>query len=392
MRIFIVNSGSSSIKFSVFEIDGLSERLSATGSVNGIGAGEGGFFARISGGEAVNEKGLFADHRSALRRVFDWIVDGPGKTGLDAVGHRVVHGGALHKTSEAVTGGLIEGLKRLIPLAPNHLPHEIMAIEAVEAVFSGVPQVACFDTAFHSAMPSIAKTYALPKHLRDEGVSRYGFHGLSYEYIIDELKGMGCAKGANGRLIIAHLGHGSSMAAINGGRCVDTTMGFTPCGGLVMSTRTGDIDPGVIIYLMAEKGMSVNEVSELVYKRSGLLALSGLSSDMKVLLSKAETVAGAKEAIDVYCYSARRHIGALSAALGGLDALVFTGGIGENAPVIRSEICKGLEFAGVEIDDGANQGNMPVISKTGGKAVVRVIRTDEERMVARHTCRTIAGE
>lgn len=391
MQILTINSGSSSIKFAIYDCEKTSESCVAVGTINNIGLHDSEF--AVNSAKAVVHKryASLPDHNSAVKIILDWLQDNSFDKTITGVGHRVVHGGARYKTPVLVTGTVIAELRRLTPLAPNHLPHEILAIEAVLrfSPFQKIDQVACFDTAFHRDMPGEAETYPLPEHLRKDGIIRYGFHGLSYEYIMSRLAGETSSKGNLNRVIIAHLGHGASMAAIKDGRCMDTTMGFTPAGGLVMSTRTGDLDPGVIIYLLTQKGMTIEEVNTLVYKQSGLLGVSGTTSDMKELLEKSKEDQMARMAVTLFCYQIKKYIGAFSAALGGLDTLVFTGGIGENAPYVRAAACHDLEYLGIVIDPALNEKNAPVISKPGSRVAVRVIKTNEELMVARHTYNTL---
>lgn len=392
MRILTINSGSSSIKFSIYDCEKASESSIASGSIINIGLNGSEFAAKS--GQVVFHKNYASlpDHNSAIKVLIDWLNDCTfGKT-LNGIGHRVVHGGERFISPNLVTDKLVDELRILSPLAPNHLPHEILAIEAFRRFIPEIRQVACFDTAFHRNMPQEAQTYPLPEHLRKDGIVRYGFHGLSYEYIVSRLVSEVSSEKELNRVIIAHLGHGASMAAVKDGRCIDTSMGFTPSGGLVMSTRTGDLDPGIIIYLLTQKGMTPDEVNTLVYKRSGLLGISGVSSDMKELLEKAETDPLAQMAVSIFCYQAKKFIGAYSTALGGLDTLVFTGGIGENAPQVRNTICQGLEYMGVHIDQALNARNAAVISKSGSGVAVRVIKTNEELIVARHTYNTLAGD
>jgi len=393
MQILTINSGSSSIKFSVYDCGkGVDTRL-AVGMVNNIGViGSESEFTVDSAGVASRKvyPGL-PDHDAAIKVILDWLAHSPYANAIGGVGHRVVHGGERFIAPSLMTAGLLEELRRLRPLAPNHLPHEILAIESVNRFAPDIRQVACFDTAFHRAMPQEAQTYPLPEDLRKGGIVRYGFHGLSYEYIMSVLAAVAqVSESKTGRVIIAHLGHGASMAAVKDGRCMDTSMGFTPSGGLVMSTRTGDLDPGVIIHLLTEKGMTVEDVNALVYKRAGLLGLSGTSPNMKELLERSKADPRATTAVAIFCYQVRKYIGAYSAVLGGLDTLVFTAGIGENAPYVRLAACQGLEYLGVAIDPELNDKAAPVISKTGG-VTVRVIKTNEEMMVARHTWETLAG-
>jgi len=296
-----------------------------------------------------------------------------------AVGHRIVHGGADHIAPEKVDAPLLEGLRRLIPYAPLHLPAEIQGIEAVAARFPELPQVACFDTAFHRRMPELAQRFPLPRIFWDEGLRRYGFHGLSYEYIVDQI---GAA--ALGRAVIAHLGNGASMAAVKKGQPIETTMGFTPTGGFMMGTRTGDLDPGLLIHLLTQ-GYDAFTLEQLVNDQSGLLGVSGISPDMKTLLDRREHDAHAAEAIDMFCYQLRKTIGALTAALGGLDTLVFTGGIGEHAAPVRWQVCQGLAYLGIQLDSQQNERHAPVISSAKSQCMVRVVPTNEDLMIARHT-------
>jgi acetate kinase len=290
-----------------------------------------------------------------------------------------------------VTPDLLADLHELVPLAPEHLPQSLAAIEAIAGVYPALPQIACFDTAFHRGMPRVAQQVALPRALEEAGVVRYGFHGLSYEFLVDRLRALDGER-VGGRAVLAHLGNGASMAAVHNGSAVDTTMGFTPTGGLVMGTRTGDLDPGVLLFLLQERGMSPAEVAELVNRRAGMLGVSGVSGDMRDLLAREASEPHAREAVDLFCYQARRFVGALAAALGGLDTLVFTAGIGEHAAPVRARIAAGLEFLGVELDAGRNAAHAPVISRDGSRVVVRVIPTDEDLMIARQVARLLRGK
>jgi acetate kinase len=384
-RILTINSGSSSLKLALYHME-QAETPALSGSLERIGLRTGLFHVKDAAGETLVERHLdLPDHDAALKALFEWLQDyAPGQD-LDAVGHRVVHGGPNYRKPEVITPDLIATLNSLIPLAPDHLPHELQAIRSIRRAFPDLTQVACFDTAFHRHMPRLAQVYALPRHLTHEGILRYGFHGLSYEYIVRALQSQVGAAVANGRVIIAHLGNGASMAALRGGRSVDTTMGFTPMGGLVMSTRSGDLDPGVILYLIEEKGMRPPTVSDMLNQRAGLLGVSGMSSDMKDLLDNEAKNPQAAEAIDLFCYQAKKYLGALSAVLGGLDILIFTGGIGENAPVIRQRICTDMKFLGIDLDADRNAANAPIISRSSSPVTVRVMKTDEELMIAQHT-------
>jgi acetate kinase len=274
-------------------------------------------------------------------------------------------------------------LEQLVPLDPDHMPEAVRGIQFIAREFPALPQVACFDTAFHSSLPKVARMYALPGRFYEQDIRRYGFHGLSYEFILGELRTLD-AKLAAGRIIIAHLGSGASMVAVKNGKSVDTSMGFTPLEGLVMSTRSGDIDPGLLLYLLAQEKMSPKELNRLLNKKSGLLGVSGTSADMRDLLEKASHDARAADAVELFCYRARKYVGAYAAVLGGLDLLVFTGGIGEHAPAVRERICSGLEFLGIRLDSSRNEANAPMISSSESRVNVRVIQTDEDRMIVRH--------
>jgi len=384
-RILTINSGSSSIKLSLYHM-GPAETLLLSGIIRNIGQDDGFFSVTKSDGAGLFERHFdIPDHDAALRAFFEWFDHGPEYKDLNAVGHRVVHGGERYVRPEIVDDRLLQALNALVPLAPDHLPQEIKAISEFRRLHPDVMQVACFDTAFHRSMPDVAQLYALPQEVRRQGVLRYGFHGLSYEYILSELNRVAGAGIAGGKVIIAHLGNGASMGAFRNGKSIDTTMGFTPAGGLVMSTRSGDLDPGVLVYLLREKGLDASALNRLVNKQSGLLGASGTSSSMKELLDKEQSDARAAAAVDLFCYQARKFVGALSAVLGGLDTLIFTGGIGENAPSIRERICKDLEFLGIDVERDRNLKNSPMISRDRGPVAVRVMKTNEELMIARHT-------
>jgi acetate kinase len=331
----------------------------------------------------------FSNGADALDALFDEFSNLTVRLRLphpDAIGHRLVHGGPHHFAPARVTPELIEQLRALIPFAPLHLPVEIEGIEALASRFPERPQVACFDTGFHHQMPEVARRFALPRVLWDQGLWRYGFHGISYEYIMQAL-----GPAAPARIVIAHLGNGASMAAVLKGRSIDTTMGFTPTGGFMMGTRSGDLDPGLMVYLMNHNGYDGRRLERLVNHESGLLGVSAISSDVKTLLEKRAVEPNAALAIEMFCYQVRKQIGALAAVLGGLDLLVFTGGIGERAAAVRLEVCRGLEFLGVALDSERNEAHADTISSTDGKCPVRVIPTNEDLMIARHTRRVIFG-
>ncbi len=382
--ILSLNAGSSSLKFALYRISAGSEALCARGAVEGIGQDQGRLWLSGAEQQALDDtRQPFADHESSIKAAFDALerlqLAPPG-----AVGHRLVQGGPDHTAPERVGPALVDELRQIVPFAPLHLPAEINAIEAVAGRYPGLPQVACFDTAFHRQMPEIAQRFALPRELWDEGVRRYGFHGISYEYVLRRL-----GASAAGRVIIAHLGNGASMVAIRDGRPLDTTMGFTPTGGLMMSTRSGDLDPGVMLYLLSEKRLSAAALGAVVNERSGLFGVSATSSDMKTLLERSATDQRAAEAVEMFCYHARKHLGALVAVLGGLDTLVFTGGIGERAAAVREAVCAGLDHLGIRIEPVRNRRHADTISTDESRCAVRVIPTDEDLMIARHTWRLL---
>ncbi len=384
LRILCLNTGSSSLKFALYEL-GEREVALATGAVERIGD-PGARLSLRKGADAEVERTVdVPDGRAAIETALA-ALDPHELPAPDAVGHRVVHGGPLHRAPEPVDARLLEALKALVPFAPLHLPAELEAIEAVARRFPHLPQVVCFDTAFHRDMPELAQRLPLPRALWDAGIRRYGFHGLSYEYVVHEL---GAA--TRGRVVIAHLGSGASMAAVRDGRAVETTMGLTPTGGLMMGTRPGDLDPGVLLHLLATRQYDVEGLIRLVERESGLLGVSGLSADVRTLLAARDRDADAALAIAMFCHRARREVGALAAVLGGMDSLVFTGGIGEHSAVIRQEICQGLEHLGVVLDTDANTAHAPIVSRRGVACVVRVVRTNEDLMVARHTRAVLQG-
>jgi acetate kinase len=352
----------------------------AHGAVERIGLASGHLWIRgMDNAVLVDVQRDFPEPAAAAEGIFKAATD-LGLPSPVAVGHRVVHGGPDHTAPERVEAPLLAALRRLVAFAPLHLPSAIQGIEAVAARFPGLPQVACFDTAFHRRMPEVAQRFPLPRDLWHEGIRRYGFHGLSYEYIVATL---GAA--AQGRLVIAHLGNGASLAAVHHGQPLDTTMGFTPTGGVMMGTRSGDLDPGVLLHLMHAKGYDVCQIEHLVNHQAGLLGVSGVSPDMKTLLEQREREPHMAQAVEMFCYHLRKHIGALTATLGGLDILVFTGGIGERAAPVRWEVCRGLAYLGIDLDSQRNALHADVISTPGSACTVRVIPTNEDLMIARHT-------
>jgi acetate kinase len=327
---------------------------------------------------------------SDLDAILKWLSANGYASRLAGIGHRLVHGGPRYTESQRITPEVIAELERIAPLDPDHTPQAIQNIRFFTDRLPQTPQIGCFDTAFHACLPKVARMYALPRKMYDEGIRRYGFHGLSCEYILHQLRATDAALAAR-RLIIAHLGNGASMTAVNNGQSVDTSMGFTPLEGLVMGTRSGDVDPAAIVYLQERSRMTPRDIDTLLNKQSGLLGLSGTSSDMRDLLEKEARDAHAAEAVALFCYRAKKYVGAYAAALGGLDALIFAGGIGENAPQVRERICAGLEFLGLEIDPSLNRSNAPVISKQCSRARIQVIKTDEDSMIARHVLAIIGN-
>jgi acetate kinase len=386
--LLAVNGGSSSIRFALYETGARLRRI-LDGKVDRIGlSGTRLHFNDRLAGKVGGRRVKAADHRTAVGILLDWLEARPAFAAVRAVGHRVVHGMA-HTEPERVTLELLEELKRITPFDPDHLPRELELIHAFMERNPELPQVACFDTAFHRTMPRVARMLPLPRRLEAKGVRRYGFHGLSYSFLMEELRRVAGAPASRGRVILAHLGNGASMAAVWRGRSMDTTMGFTPAAGLVMSTRSGDIDPGIVGFLARTEGMTAPEFQKMVNRDSGLLGVSETSSDMRDLLGRESRDIRAAEAVALFCYEAKKWIGAYAGALGGLDTLVFSGGIGENSPAVRARICRGLGFLGVALDAKRNAANAPVISRSAGRVAVRVIRTDEELMIARSVMRTL---
>lgn len=381
--VLCLNSGSSSLKFAVYRL-GREEARVASGAVERIGSSSGRLWLRAADGDTVEDTASrVEDHAAAAAQVFA-ALKRRGLQAATAVGHRLVHGGPELASPRRVDDELVRALRELIPLAPLHLPSEIAIIEAVARERPGLPQVACFDTAFHRGMPETARRLPLPRAFWDDGVRRYGFHGLSYEYVLWKL-----GEAARGRLIIAHLGSGASLAAVRDGRPVETTMGLTPLGGLVMGTRPGDLDPGVVLYLIEARGYDARRLGTLLNEQSGLLGIAGSTSDMKTLLERRPGDPHAAQAVQMFCASARKHIGAFAAELGGLDALVFTGAIGERAAAVRWEVCQNLGHLGVRLDRASNDAHADVISAPDAGCVVRVVATNEELMIARHTAAVV---
>ena len=330
-----------------------------------------------------------ASHASGL---LDWVDSHTGDTRLAAIGHRIVHGGARHHESQRISPALLDDLRGLTPFAPNHLPDEIALIDALARARPDVPQIACFDTAFHHNLPEVARRLPIPRAYDARDVRRYGFHGLSFSFLIEELQRIAGPAAAAGKVVLAHLGNGSSLAAVRDGGSIDTSMGFTPIGGVVMSTRSGDLDPGVATFIARSEGWTPDQLEDMLSHRAGLLGISGETGDMRALLDRERTDPACRMAVAIYCYQIKKYIGAFAAALGGLDTLVFSGGIGEHAPAVRARICEGLEFLGLQLDGAANEAGSPVISRPDAPVGVRVIPTDEELMIARAAFRVLGNE
>jgi acetate kinase len=380
--ILTINGGSSSIKFALYKASEHMEQ-SFHGSLDRIGLPG----TNLTFSDSTeNKKGSFnlesSDTKSVSNYLIDWLEKQIDFSIISGVGHRVVFG-MKHTEPERITKELLNELHRISPYDTDHLPAEIELIEALLQRYPKILQVACFDTAFHRNMPRVAKLLPIPRRFEKLGVQRYGFHGLSYSYLMEELVRVAGSKAAQGRVILAHLGSGASMTAVYGGKSIDTSMGFTPAGGLTMGTRPGDLDPGVAWYMIKSENLTPKQFNKLINHESGLLGISETSSDMKDLLAKETDDVRAAEAVELFCYQVKKWIGSFSAALGGLDTLVFSGGIGENCPVIRSRVCEGLEFLGIELEEKRNLINAQVVSKENGKTTVRVIHTDEELMIAK---------
>ena len=381
--VLAMNGGSSSIKFALYR-RGDPPKRRLHGKVDRIGVRD----TTLTFDDPVHNRqdsrgiGDF-DHRSAATFLIDWLDEQVGLASIGAVGHRVVNGGPHYNEPQRVTHELLDELRRISAYASEHLPSEIVVIDLFRERVPGLPQVACFDTAFHRDMPRVAKILAIPRRFQAQGVERYGFHGLSYSFLMGELARVARAEAALGRVILAHLGNGASLAAVRRGKGIDTSMGFTPAAGVPMSTRSGDLDPGLVWYLAQTEHMTAEQFHHMVNRQSGLLGVSDTSSDLRDLLGREADDVRAAEAVALFCYQVTKCVGAFAAALGGLDTLVFAGGIGENAPVIRARICAGLGFLGIQLDPTRNESSQPVISADAGRVDVRVIGTDEEMMIAK---------
>lgn len=382
-RILTMNRGSATLKSALYEAGGRDELLLSM-TVDRPGTSGGRLKIADPSGSVLLDSPVGSENPNAvLEAMLAWLRKHDFLSHLAAAGHRLVQGGPRYRDPQPITPEFLSQIEQLVPLDPDHMPAAIRGIQFITEKFPDLPQVACFDTAFHSSLPQVARMYALPRYLYDRGVLRYGFHGLSYEYVMRELHALE-GNLANGRVIIAHLGSGASMVAVKEGKSIDTSMGFTPLEGLVMGTRSGDVDPGALLYLLEHKNVSTKEMGTLVNKESGLLGVSETSGDMRVLLDKMHQDARAGEAVDLFCYRAKKYIGAYAAVLGGLDVLVFAGGIGEQAPIVRKRICDGLDFLGIRLDAPCNEANAALISPLESHVKVRVIKTNEDLMIVRH--------
>ena len=389
-QVLTINGGSSSIRFASYDaadvaaklLGGKIDRIGLPGCTMTVDEMDHGATSRTE--TAVDA----ADHRSAAVLLLDHLGAQPWFAAVRAVGHRIVHG-MQHSSPERVTPALLAELRTIIPYDPEHLPREIELIETIGRMHPRLQQVACFDTAFHRTMPRVATVLPIPRRYESKGVQRYGFHGLSYTYLMAELGRMGDPAATRGRVILAHLGNGASLAAVRDGRCIDTSMGFTPTSGLVMSTRSGDLDPGVMSFLALTDSMDTAAFQKMVTHASGLLGVSETSSDIRDLLAREAEDARAAEAVALFCYQIKKWIGAFAAALGGVDTLVFAGGIGENAAAVRTRVCEGLQYLGIRLDDARNAQGAALVSADSGSVAVRVIRTDEESVIADATVRLL---
>jgi acetate kinase len=388
-RILTINGGSSSIKFALFEAGGSLRRI-LEGGIERIGLPESTLKVKgLNLADNFSRPVTAPDHTVAVGALMDWIEERIGAGMLTAVGHRVVHGGPKYSEPQRITADMVEELHRLSPFDPDHLPEEILLTGAFHRRFPDLPQVACFDTAFHHDLPAVARLLPIPRRYEALGVRRYGFHGLSYAFLMGELARLAGPVAAQGRVILAHLGNGASLAAVHEGKSIDTSMSFTPTAGVPMGTRSGDLDPGLVWYLARSEKMSAKEFNKMVNFQSGLLGISETSSDMRDLLECETQDVRAAEAVAMFCYQVKKWIGAFTAALGGLDTLVFAGGIGENAPTVRARICDGLGVLGIELEEERNAASEGVISATASRVSVRVIRTDEELMIAKTVCHVL---
>jgi acetate kinase len=375
-----LNAGSSSLKFALFHVGTGLHRL--RGQVSRLGLAGTNLEVKVAGGPVRREALAASDHAEALSFLLAWIEREVGESTIAAIGHRIVHGGPNYRDHRRVDAEMIGELQRIAAFAPEHLPTEIAILQECQRRFSDLPQVACIDTAFHRDMPFVARALAIPRRFMAQGVQRYGFHGLSYTFLLRELQRLGGDDAAKGRIIFAHLGNGVSLAAVRDGRCMDTSMGFTPAAGVPMSTRAGDLDPGLVRYLAQTEGTDARAFDRMINQESGLLGVSETSSDLRDLLAAEATDTRAAEAVALFCYRIKQAIGGYAAVLGGIDTLVFSGGIGENAPDIRRRICDGLGFLGIEVEPSPNLAHAAIISTASSRVTIRVIPTDEEATMA----------
>lgn len=381
--VLTLNGGSSSLKFALYELDGRTRH--SVGQFDRLGRSDTTFKVESQDLPPVSQSVVAVGHADALAFLFDFLDRQTGAAALAAIGHRIVHGGPRYRSHQRVDAELIRELERIVDYAPEHLPAEIAMIQSCRARYPALPQAACFDTAFHHDMPMVARMLPIPRRFHGKGVERYGFHGLSYTFLLQELRRLAGDEEARGRVVFAHLGNGASLAAVHEGRSVDTSMSFTPAAGVPMGTRTGDLDPGLVRYLAQTEGMDAEAFDHMVNHQSGLLGISETSSDVRELLAIESTDIRAAQALDLFCYRIRQSIGGLAAVLGGLDTLVFSGGIGEHAPAIRERVCAGLEFLGIELSAEFNATSAPVISTPASGAAIRVIPTDEQAVIAEAT-------
>ncbi len=387
--VLTINGGSSSIKFALFEVSDSLQRILA-GSIERIGLSDATFVVKgLNKADNFTKSVTAANHTEAVGVLMDWIEKRIPRSQLTAVGHRVVHGGPKYSEPQRITTEMVEELHQLQPFDPEHLPEEILLTEAFHRRFPDLVQVACFDTAFHHDLPRVAQLLPIPRRYETQGVRRYGFHGLSYAFLLEELARVAGPQAAQGRVILAHLGNGASLAAVHEGKSMDTSMGLTPTAGVPMSTRSGDLDPGLVWYLARTEKVTAKKFNEMVNFQSGLLGVSETSSDMHDLLERETEDVRAAEAVALFCYQVKKWIGAFAAALGGLDTLVFAGGIGENAPKVRARICYGMGFLGIEFEENQNAVSSAVISAKASRVTVRVMHTDEEWMIAKMVCRIL---
>ena len=386
--VLAVNGGSSSIKFALYEVNGMLHLL-LSGEIENIGARNAVFnYTNTISNLKDSIAAKIADYDEAADFLIDWLEKQDCFASVKAIGHRIVHG-MRHTSPERITAALLQELKKISAYDPDHLPEEIKLVEVFSIRHPDTAQVACFDTSFHTSMPQVAKLLTIPRKYIDQGIQRYGFHGLSYSYLMEELRRAAGNEAANGKIILAHLGSGASIAAVENGKSMDTSMGFTPTSGLPMATRTGDLDPGVAWYLMESEKLDAKQFNHLINHESGLLGISETSSDMRELIQTQSTDIRAADAVELFCYQTKKWIGAYAAAIGGIDVLVFSGGIGEHAAEIRSRICDSLGFLGIQIDNARNINDEAIISADAARVSVRVIKTNEELMIARLVCHVL---